>query len=252
MSIKRYTPKFKPLPRLRQPLWLEKSLKIKKFSKEKWQNLRRILAKPKLKHFNQDISSLHVSDQYKSKEDFSTRLKKTYRFTLHAKQRLQKFYGMGRLKHYQLKKIAINARRKSKSFSCSSSRVFQHLLEVRLALCLYRTGVVRSLLQSRRLVESGKVKILGDKMKTSFLILPKERLLSIDPFQACNLVDQFLKYRLPLFYFRQKELRKKLIFYRKEQSQQDLIQAKKGLLLNYYKKKFQVLIYGKKTKRFLW
>jgi hypothetical protein len=102
------------------------------------------------------------------------------------------------------------------------------------------------------LVESGKVKILGDKMKTSFLIFPKERLLSIDPLQACNLMDQFLKYRLPLFYFRQKELRKKLIFYRKEQSQQDLVHAKKVILLNYYKKKFQVLIYGKKTKRFLW
>lgn len=252
MSIKRYTPKFKPLVRLRQPLWLEKSLKIKKFNKEKWQSLRRNLANQKLKYFNQDISSLRVSDQYKSKEDFSARLKKTYRFILHAKQRLQKFYGMGRLKHYQLKKIAIDAGRKGKTLSCSSSRVFQHLLEVRLAFCLYRVGVVRSSLQSRRLIESGKVRILKDKIKTSFSVFPKEKLLSIDPLKACNLMDQFLKFRLPLFYFRQKELRKMLIFYRKEQSQQDLINVKKAVLLNYYKKKFEVLVYGKKTKRFLW
>lgn len=252
MSIKRYTPRFKSLVRLKQCLWLEKSLKLKKFNKEKWQNLRRNLSFQKIKYLSQDVSSLRLSDKYITKDVFSIRLRKTYRFLLCAKQRLQKLYGMGRLKHYQLKKLALIAEQRGKTSSCSSSSFFQHLLEGRLSFSLYRASLVRSLLQGRRLVESGKVKVLEEKVGSAFAIFPKDKLLSIDFLKVYDLQDQFLKFRLPLFYSRSREERRKSMFKKKQQARLTLLSTNRIFILTHYKNNLETLIYGKKIKRFLW
>ena len=114
MVLKRYASKYKKLARFKQPLWLEKRGKIKKFKREKWGGAKRFYFPKRRKEefLNQDLSSLSTGDHF----DHETilRLKKTYKFLLQDKQRFQFYFGAGRLRFYQLKKVARQAIRTAK------------------------------------------------------------------------------------------------------------------------------------------
>lgn len=248
--MKRYSPKYKLFLRCKQCFWEEKLKKIQKFKKGKWQNMKKGFMRMKIKFFNQDSSS-HWLSSYTEKEDQrTTRLKKTYRFLLAAKQRLQYYMGGDRIQAYQLKKMAREAEKKGKVFSSSAPKFFLESLEKRWEIALYHLKLTRSLLQGRKLVLSRKVKDSDDTKLGANLSIEKSQIFQFDPLKTSDLFHQFLKYRLPIYYLKRSLKRRAFLFLKRQQSIQSVFLSQKKNNLRELKKKLQKLKF--KRKQYLW
>lgn len=210
MSIKRYTPKYKKLNRLRQAFWLEKGAKIKRFQKQKWEGLKKFYYPRKYRFYNQDKSAYPVSKDFEDEK--SIRLKKTYKFLLLDKQRLQLYYGAGRLKYYQLKTLTKEAFRLSKKTHVSPAKTMLSLVENRLQNLLYRLGFVSSLMEARRFIHSGHIQISDNLTKNCSYNLKKFDTIKLDPIKSHEILSRYLKQNVLVFYFRHKRLRRKFLY----------------------------------------
>jgi ribosomal protein S4 len=215
MVIKRYTPRYKLLSRFKQPVWLEKRSKVKKFNRRKWEILKKVYFPKKWKFFNQDSSCLPVKPGFEG--DRSIRLKKTYKFLLQDKQRFQFYYGGGRLRRFQLKNMAREACRISANKNLCSGKILLNILESRLDVALYRLGLASSLMQARRLINSGFIRIGENKnLKSPKRFLKIKDKLILDPAFFSTMLGRYLKRKAPFFYFRNRKIRKEIIFDRED------------------------------------
>lgn len=215
MAIKRYTPKYKKLNKLKQAFWFEKKGKIKKFRKQKWSGIKRFYYPKRYKFFNQDKSAYSLS---KSLEDEkSVRMKKTYKFLLMDKQKLQLFYGAGRLRTYQLRELTNQAIRISQNSATSPAKVMLSLMENRTQNLLYRLGFASSLMEARRFIHSDHIQVSNEIVKNCTYTLKKLDSLKVDPARLHEIIAHYLKQTALVFYFKQKRLRRKILF-RKQQS----------------------------------
>ena len=77
MVLKRYASKYKKLARFKQPLWLEKRGKIKKFKREKWGGAKRFYfpkrRKEELKDNTQLMARIHRFSLFTSFSPFTIR-----------------------------------------------------------------------------------------------------------------------------------------------------------------------------------
>jgi ribosomal protein S4 len=233
MAIKRYIPKYKILAKIRQAVWLNKRAKIKKFKKQKWDGKVRLYFPRKPKLFDQDCSVFSVANDFE--HDRVTRLKNTYKFLLQDKQVLKLYYGERRLKLYQIKNFAFLAKKLSQSKDFSGGKIFFHLMENRLEVCLYRLGLVRSLMQARKLLASSCTRVNNQLVKNLGFSLSAGSFVQIDSFKSIELLARYLKYNTPFFYFRKRDYRKLFLFERKNFVQQDLLIRERFLLLNFLK-----------------
>lgn len=215
MVLKRYASKYKKLARFKQPLWLEKRGKIKKFKREKWGGAKKFYFPKRRKEefLNQDLSSLSTGDHFDHENIL--RLKKTYKFLLQDKQRFQFYFGAGRLRFYQLKKVAREAIRTAKIRNLSPGKVFLHLFESRLINLFYRLGFVSSLAQSRRLIAGSRLKVEKTLVKNPGFSLKNNEMISLDPSTALYTLKHYLRLNASFFYFRKKKKRK-LVFWEKK------------------------------------
>ena len=205
MSIKRYTPKYKILSKLKQPLWLEKKGKIKKFSRQKWSGKDRIYFSRKLKIYDQDLSTCVVGNDFDN--DKSMRLRGSYKYVLQDKQAFQLYYGSRRFRFYQLKFFARVARELSKQKKITPAKAYFHMMENRVDVCLYRLDFVFSLMQARSLLSSGRVKLVGYPIKNSSFSLTSGDLIRIDDAKLTEILGRYIRSNHPFFYFRKRTLR---------------------------------------------
>lgn len=215
MAIKRYTPKYKKLNKLRQAFWFEKKGKIKKFRKQKWAGIKRFYYPKRYKFFNQDKSAYFLSRSLDDEK--SIRMKKTYKFLLRDKQKLQLFYGAGRLRTYQLRQLTKKAMRISQNTAVSPAKVMLSLMENRTQNLLYRLGFVSSLMEARRFIHSDHIQISNEVVKNCVYTLGKLDSLKVDPARLHEIVAHYLKQNALVFHFKQKKLRRKFLF-RKQQA----------------------------------
>lgn len=202
-------PKYKKLAKFRQPLWLEKSGKIKKFNRQKWELKKKAYFPRKYKFFNQDVTACNVGKNFDD-EKF-VRLKKTYKFLLQDKQRLQLYYGGGHLRYYLLKKMARKAFNISNTKKVSTGKIMLNLLESRVQNNLYRLGYVSSLMQARRLINCEHLKINNRIIKNTNILLNKFDTVVVDPAILSHLAGRYLRSSFPFFFFRYKIRCKDLI-----------------------------------------
>ena len=238
MVIKRYASKYKKLARFKQPLWLEKRGKIKKFKREKWGGAKRFYFPKRRKEefLNQDISALSCGDHFD--HDNILRLKKTYKFLLQDKQRFQFYFGAGRLRFYQLKKVARKAIRIAKIRNLSPAKIFLHLFESRLINLFYRLGFVSSLSQSRRLLSANRVKIENSIVKNPGFYLKNNNLICLDPLNSLYSLKHYLRLNAPFFYFRKKKKRKILLWEKKSVVLDTFLYNKKKIYLEFLQLQF--------------
>ena len=215
MAIKRYTPKYKKLNKLKQAFWFEKKGKIKNFKKQKWAGIKRFYYPRRYKFFNQDKSAYSLSKTLDDEK--SIRMKKTYKFLLRDKQKLQLFYGAGRLRTYQLRELANHAIRKSQTATTSSAKVMLSIMENRTQNLLYRLGFLSSLMAARRFIHSDHIQISNEIVNNCSYTLKKLDSLKVDPARLHEIVAHYLKHTALVFYFKQKKLRRKSLF-RKQQA----------------------------------
>lgn len=231
MVIKRYTPKYKILAKLKQALWLNKKTKIKKFKKQKWDGKVRLYFPRKVKTFYQDSSVLSTVSSFDY--DRATRLKKTYKYLLQDKQVFQLYYGERRLRLYQLKRFARIAKRLSQNNTFSYGRSLFHLMENRLEVGLCRLGFSRSLMQSRKLLTSRFVKVDHRFVSNFGYQLFGGNTIKIEGLRSVELLARYLKYNVPFFYFRKRDSRRFLLFKRKECIYRDFLARDYTLFLNF-------------------
>lgn len=233
MAIKRYTPKYKILAKLRLALWLKKKTKIKGFKKQKWEGKARLYFPRKLKLFKQDSSVFSVAKCFD--QERVTRLKKTYKYSLQDKQVLKLYYGERRFKLYQMKRFASLSRKLSQTKDFSGGKVLFHLLENRLEVCLYRLGFVNSLMQARKLLASSCAQVNDQYVKTLGFSLKMGNFVQIDSLKSIELLARYLKYNTTFFYFRKRGYRKLFLSERKDYVQRDLLTREYFLFLNFLK-----------------
>lgn len=209
MSIKRYIPKFKKLARFRQPIWLEKRGKIVKFNRQKWDILKKNYSPRKYKFFNQDVAACNLGKTFNDEKFI--RLKKTYKYLLQEKQRLQLYYGAGRMRYYQLKRLARRAFREANRRKVSTGVVMINLLESRLKNIVYRLGFVSSLMQAKKLINCGHVKVSNTVTRNATINLQKFDTIAIDPAIVHDLTGRYLKSTFPFFFFRYKNRCREII-----------------------------------------
>lgn len=215
MAIKRYTPKYKKLNKLKQAFWFEKKGKVKKFRKQKWSGIKRFYYPKRYKFFNQDKSAYSLSKTLEDEK--SIRMKKTYKFLLMDKQKLQLFYGAGRLRTFQLRQLAQEAIRLSQNSAISPAKAMLSLMENRTQNLLYRLGFVSSLMEARRLIHSDHIQVSNAIVKNCPYTLKKLDSLKVDPARSHEIVAHYLKQTALVFYFKHKKLRRKFLF-RKQQA----------------------------------
>ena len=214
MAIKRYTPKYKKLNKLRQAFWFEKRGKIKKFRKQKWLGIKRFYYPKRYKSFNQDKSAYFLSHNFDDEK--SIRMKKTYKFLLRDKQKLQLFYGAGRLRTYQLRQLTKEAMRISQNAAVNPAKVMLSLMENRTQNLLYRLGFASSLMEARRFIHSGHIQISNEVVKNCVYTLGKSDFLKVDPTRLHEIVAHYLKQNALVFHFKQKKLRRKFLFQKQQ------------------------------------
>lgn len=214
MAIKRYAPKYTKLKRFKHALFLENSIKINGFRKQKWENVKRFYFFRKYKFYNQDKSSYIGSRNFD--EDRSVRLKKVYKFLLIDKQKFQRYYGGGRIRHYQLAALA------RKSFSLASNTKMTpaksalSLLENRLPNLLYHLRFAPSLMDARHMVLSNRFKVSGELVDNCSQLLKKSDVLTIDPLGLPDMLGRYLLQTNLLFYFRSKRRRRHFLVKREK------------------------------------
>lgn len=233
MAIKRYTPKYKILAKLKHALWLDKRSKIKKFKKQKWDGKAKLYFPRKSKLYDQDSATYVTALDFDN--DRISRLTKTYKYLLQDKQVFQLYYGESRLKLYQLKRYVCLAMHRGRMKEISSGRMFLHLMENRLEVGFLRLGFVNSLMQVRKLLASRSI-MVGDTYVKSFGFNLKEgSFLKVDGLKSVEVLARYLKFNVPFFYFRNKESRKFSLFERKEVIQNNALCREKVHFLNFLK-----------------
>ena len=233
MAIKRYTPKYKILAKLKQALWLNKRSKIKKFKKQKWDGKARLYFPRKPKTYDQDSSTYITANDFDS--DRATRLTKTYKYLLQDKQAFQLYYGGRRLKQYQLKRSAYFSKKVSQKKKISAGKMFFHSMENRLEVGLYRIGFFNSLMQVRKLLASQRIKVDNNLVKNFGFHMKCGNLVKIDRLKSIEILARYLKFNVPFFYFRKKELRKLFLFEKKEFVQNNILRRETVTYLDFLK-----------------
>ena len=231
MAIKRYFPKYKILAKLRYALWLEKRRKINQFTRQKWDGKKKFYFPRKAKIFDQDSATYPVGYDFES--DRSIRLKKTYKYLLQDKQAFQLYYGARRLKFYQLKQIGLCAKKWGQKKRISPARVFFHLMENRLEVSLYRLGFVSTLMQARKLLTSGRVKVDADFVKNFGYHLKQNNSVKLENLKSIEILARYLKFNVPFFYFQNRGNRKLGLFARKEFAKNSFLSKCKYAQLHY-------------------
>jgi ribosomal protein S4 len=132
------------------------------------------------------------------------------------KQAFQLYYGARRLKNYQLKHIGLNAKKLGQKNRISLGKVFFHLMENRLEMALYRTGLVFTLGQARRLQATSRVKVNDNLVKNLGYNLKHNDTIKVDSFKSLEILARYLKFNTPFFYFQNRDSRKHGLFVRKE------------------------------------
>lgn len=255
MAIKRYLPRYRKLLRFHRPLWYEKRIKLRKFEKQKWQRAKKLYYPRKLKFYRQDTSCYSVAKF--SNVDRTIRLRKTYKFLLRDKQRLQLYYGGRRLRFFQLKNLARKLKNRKISKGMPHSKAFLSLLENRLDVILYRFSIVNSLAQSRKIIQTGRVMVNGDLIKNPGYILNPEDILLLDPFFKSWALGTLMKKTLPYFFYRYKKKRRNIIRRRREMWEQGSTHGKvkkvytkvKSFILKLKEKKENGSVSKKKSSR---
>lgn len=214
MAIKRYSSKYKKLARFIYPVWYEKRVKIRKFSKQKWERVKKRFYPRKLKFYRQDVSSYPLTRRYSV--DRSIRLKKVYKFLLRDKQRLQLYYGVGKFRFFQLKNMAKKTRSRVVSRKLTLGKAMLSLLEDRLDTALYRVCFVGSIPQARKLIQDGRVKVGDSLIKNSNYTLKPNDIISFDPFIKDYIFGIYLRNHMPYFFFRYKQKRRDYVNQRKD------------------------------------
>lgn len=202
MSIKRYTPHYKKLARFRQPLWLEKRGKVKKFNRQKWEASKKTYFPNKFKFFNQNAAAYNLGKDFN--DDKIIRFKKTYKYILQDKQRLQLYFGAGRLRYYQLKALSKTALRLGKNKTSLPASMLLYLLDNRLQNVFYRLSFVSSLMQGKRIINCGHVKIGTSLVTNSTYLVKRFDLIQLDPAVSQLITLLYLRYNFPFFYFKRK------------------------------------------------
>jgi ribosomal protein S4 len=142
---------------------------------------------------------------------------------LQDKQGFQLYYGARRLKLYQLKHFASLARRLGQRRKLSFGKVFFHLMENRLEVGLYRLGLVTSLMQSRKLLATHRVKVNSDLVKNFGSKLKYSDIIRIEGTKSTEILARYLKFNVPFFYFRKKEQSRSSLIERKEYAQNNFL-----------------------------
>lgn len=237
MSIKRYTPKFKKLARFRQPIWLEKRGKIVKFNRQKWETLKKNYSPRKYKFFNQDVAACNLGKNFNDEKFI--RLKKTYKNLLQEKQRLQLYYGAGRMRYYQLKRLARKAFQQAKIKKLSTGTVMLNLLESRLKNVVYRLGFVSSVMQAKKLINCSHVKVSGVVTKNATLNLQKFDSIVLDPALLHDLTGRYLKSTFPFFFFRYKDRCREIILKKAQSFSKPFVENNLSPFLEYSRTNIQ-------------
>jgi ribosomal protein S4 len=180
MSVKRNFPrykrisKFKPLvrPELRSKILLN-------FTREKWRNIKKKLFPRKFICYHQDVGNVFLRKKYFV--DRTTRRKRIYRFLLRDRQRLQFYYGNGRIRYFQLKALGLKALKFSKNNDISGPTAFLAVLEHRLAAFLYRLRFVTFLTDARPFVADGYVEVGNTVIKDYNFTLTEFSIVKFDP-----------------------------------------------------------------------
>ncbi len=210
MTIKRYAPKYKKLKRFKHALCFENALKINSFLKQKWEDVKKSYFPRKYKFYDQDRSSYIGSRNFE--EDRSIRLKKVFKFFLIDKQRFQRYYGGGRIRHYQIKTLALKAFRLTKNTNSTPVKSALSLLENRLQTLLYHLRFSPSMMDSRHMILSNRFKVSGELVDNCSQLLKKSDIISIDPVGLTDIIGRYLLQTNLLYYFRSKKRRRKLLF----------------------------------------
>lgn len=204
MSIKRYKTRYKNLVKFRYPFLLEKSGKILKFSRRKWEAVKKYYSPKRFQYIPQDSAVCNVGKHFED-EKF-TWLKKTYKFLLRDKQRLQLYYGGRRYRYYQLKQLARKALKISNLKKISAGGVLLGLFEDRLQNVIYRLGLVSTLLQSKRLINNKHIKVNSNIITCSHINLQKFDFVQIDPEISHMILGRYLRSNFPFLYLRSKKI----------------------------------------------
>lgn len=214
MAIKRYMPKYKKLKRFRHALCFENALKINSFRKQKWEDIKKSYFPRKYKFYDQDRSAYMGTKKFE--EDRSIRLKKVYRFFLIDKQRFQRYYGGGRIRHYQIKALARKAFRLTTNTNRTPVKSALSLLENRLQVLLYHLRFAPSLMDARHMILSGRFKVSDELVNNCSQLLKKFDIVTMDPVRLTDIIGRYLLQTNLLYYFRSKRRRRKLLFKRKK------------------------------------
>ena len=214
MAIKRYTPKYKKLNRFRHPLFFENALKINSFRKQKWEDIINSYFPHKYKFYDQDKSAYIGSRDYD--EDRSIRLKKVYKFLLMDKQRFQRYYSGGRMRHFQVKALARKAFRLTKNTHSTPVKSALSLLENRLPNLIYHLRFAPSLMDARHMILSQRFNVSGELIENCSHTLKKSDMISIDPASLTDIIGRYLLQTNLLYYFRSKKSRRHLLLKRKK------------------------------------
>lgn len=204
MSIKRYKPRYKSLVKFKYPFLLEKSGKILKFNRRKWDAVKKYYSPKRFRFIYQDRAICNVGKHFE--DERFTWLKKTYKFLLRDKQRLQLYYGGRRYRYFQLKHLARKALKISNLKKISGGGVLFGLLESRLSNLIYRLGLVSTLLQSKRLVNNKHIKVNNITVNSPKMNLQKFDFVQIDPELYHQVIGRYLGSNFPFLYLRSRKI----------------------------------------------
>ena len=211
-----YSPKFKSLSRFRQAILPEKTYKIEKFNRAKWKLIKKAyIKKKKYKYKPQDAKYHFVNRFHKSR---NIRIKKTYKFMLRAKERLQLYYYGKRARFYPMKRAAQTSLRVAKNNGISGSKVFFNTFEQQLHTFFYRAGFVSSTLLAKKFLNQGFIKINKSQFRNCEPFCKKADFLQIDPIYFNQKLNHYLKSNFPYFHssrmrYRRAILKKRFRFF---------------------------------------
>jgi hypothetical protein len=100
----------------------------------------------------------------------------------------------------------------SKKTQVSPAKTMLSLVENRLQNLLYRLGFVSSLMEARRFIHSGHIKISDNLTKNCSYNLKKFDTIKLDPIKSHEILSRYLKQNVLVFYFRHKRLRRKFLY----------------------------------------
>ncbi len=209
MSVKRYKPRYKKLTKFRPPLWFERRKKFLDLTKEKWLRVIKPLFKRKFEYYYQDVLSISVNKKYYSRR--ARRMKKTFKFHLRNRQRVQIFYSNNRLRFFQLKALARKSIKIANNKKLIKPTVFLSLLENRLFNLLYRLGYVRFLEQGKQIIMNGHFKVEDNEIKNYNYTINKWDFIQPDPKILYLINYYYVQHNHSFFYYKRRKKVRKII-----------------------------------------